>query len=300
VSKPIRPYVDRPVTDAVAASRLAAALAERLDLPDPILLRVGMNALFTSADVVIRVGCPSAEPDLGYALATRLSEAGIAVPQPATAEVVSAEAMSATAWQRIEPVADPIDWVRVGTMVRTVHALDRAVVPAGYPLPSPSGFPWWDFDAMLADVGPDIDEPALRGLRASIERHRGWDDFDQSAAVVCHGDVHPGNVLMTADGPVLLDWDLMCRAPAGWDHAMLLTLAERWGGDTAVYPAFADGYGADLRDDRAAQGLAELRNVAATLMRVRASRSNSAARPEADRRLEFWRGASDAPQWSAQ
>ena len=71
-------------------------------------------------------------------------------------------------------------------------------------------------------------------------------------AVVCHGDVHPGNVLMTVAGPVLLDWDLLCHAHPGWDHAMLLTLAERWGGDPAVYPAFAAGYGRSLADDRAA------------------------------------------------
>jgi hypothetical protein len=105
---------------------------------------------------------------------------------------------------------------------------------------------------------------------------------------------------MTADGPVLIDWDLMCTAPRGWDHAMLLTLAERWGGDPGAYPAFAAGYGASLADDTATRRYSELRNVAATLMRVRAGRTDPTARNEAERRLRFWRGDPGAPQWQAQ
>ena len=59
--------------------------------------------------------------------------------------------------------------------------------------------------------------------------------------MVCHGDVHPGNVIQSADGPVLLDWDLLCRGPAAWDHAPLMTWTERWGGEPGIYEAFADG-----------------------------------------------------------
>jgi hypothetical protein len=46
--------------------------------------------------------------------------------------------------------------------------------------------------------------------------------------------------------------------------------------------------------------IAELRLVAATLMRVRAARSNPSAKEEAELRLRFWRGDIDAPQWHAQ
>jgi hypothetical protein len=45
---------------------------------------------------------------------------------------------------------------------------------------------------------------------------------------------------------------------------------------------------------------AELRLVAATLMRVTAALVNPDARPEAERRLRFWRGDPDAPTWTAQ
>ena len=62
---------------------------------------------------------------------------------------------------------------------------------------------------------------------------------------------------------------------------MLLTLAERWGGDTGAYPAFADGYGESMADDVTTRRFAELRNVAATLMRC----VPGALIPSRDRRL---------------
>ncbi len=36
---------------------------------------------------------------------------------------------------------------------------------------------------------------------------------------LCHGDLHPGNVIMTADGPKFIDWGGATRAPAGLDLA---------------------------------------------------------------------------------
>jgi Ser/Thr protein kinase RdoA (MazF antagonist) len=118
--------------------------------------------------------------------------------------------------------------------------------------------------------------------------------------VVCHGDVHPGNVLMTADGPVLLDWDLLCWAPAAWDHAPLLRWADRWGGSAGGYDAYAAGYGTSFRGDPTAEAFGELRLVAATLMRVAAAIVDPAEGEEAERRLRYWRGDPDAPSWAAQ
>ena len=161
-------------------------------------------------------------------------------------------------------------------MVRAVHAL-AGDVPSGYPLPACDEFPWWRFDELLAEVGDLVDAAALAGLEATIERHRGWRQWVDG--VVCHGDVHPGNVVMTAAGPVLLDWDLLCLGPPGWDHAMLLRLP-RWGWPAGWYDEFAAGYGRSLADDPTAEALAELRLVAATLMRLRAARD----RPGGDAR----------------
>lgn len=295
-----RPYVDRPVGDVGMADAFAVDAARELGLAPPVRMRVGMNALYACDDVVLRVGRPSTRGALAVELAERLEDLGIRVPHPATLRVVERDGIVATAWHRIEAAAGPVDWVAVGGVVRRVHALRHADLPTGYPAPSPTAFPWWDFESVRADVAGDIDAGALAGIDGALDRHRDWRDLVTGGAVVCHGDVHPGNVVQTSDGPVLLDWDLLCTAHPGWDHAMLLTLAERWGGEPHVYRDFAAGYGRSLADDPAARAFAELRNVAATLMRVRAGRTDPAAREEAERRLRFWRGDPAAPPWRAQ
>ena len=110
-----------------------------------------------------------------------------------------------------------------------------------YPTPWCATFPWWQFERLLADVGDLLDAAALDA--ASTTRslaHAEWRGAIDRV-VLCHGDVHPGNVLQTDDGPVLIDWDLLCVGPAGWDHAPLMTWTERWGGEPGLYEAFADG-----------------------------------------------------------
>ncbi len=301
-----RPYVDRPVGDLSAATEAAAQVADALGLPRPRLLRVGMNAIFSAGDVVMRVGRPTAPASASIELAERLGAAGLRVARPVWSGGTEVGGLAVTVWERIEATGEPIDWRAVGAMVGRVHDLPPEVVPAGYPAPSPAAFEWWDFPALLAETAPAIDAAAHAGLVAAVERWPGWEAFEE--VVVCHGDVHPGNVMMAADGPVLIDWDLLCRAPRGWDHAPMMTWTARWGGPPGVYEAFSDGYGWSARGDRAAEAFAELRLVAATLMRVRAAMATPPSgpvagpdpRPEADLRLRYWRGEPGAPAWHAQ
>jgi Ser/Thr protein kinase RdoA (MazF antagonist) len=295
-----RPFVDTPPGPGDETLQAAVRAAAEFGLPAPLALRTGMNALYTCGDVIVRVGRTNAPAETAVVLAHHLADAGIPVPVPASERAVVVGELSVTAWHRIESSGAPVDWATVGRSVARLHGFPPQTLPAGVPLPLPTSFPWWRFDAMLDDAGPDLDAPARAGLRAAIERHRGWLDPDRDELVVCHGDVHPGNVMMTADGVVLLDWDLLCLGPRGWDHAPMMTWATRWGGRVGEYESFAAGYGRSMRGDRQAEAIAELRLVAATLMRVLATRRDPAAEQEAARRLQFWRGESDAPQWTAQ
>lgn len=296
-----RPYVDRRVVDTEAAHRAAIEAARRWQLPEPALLRTGMNSIFAAGERVLRVGRASAPAARSHELAGTLLRHGISALPPSDGMADDIDGFAVTAWQRIARVDLPTDWEAVGAAVARVHDLELSDVPAGYPVPSPTSFPWWNFDQLFDEVATSIDDDrAAAGLAAAIERHRSWVDSVTRSTVVCHGDIHPGNVLMTEAGPVLIDWDLLCTAPRGWDHAMLVTYAERWGGDADVYRAFASGYGRWLADDPATRRFAELRNVAATLMRLRAGRSDPAASAEAARRLRYWRGDADAPMWRAQ
>lgn len=297
-----RPFVDRPITDLRAADAAAAEAAEHWGLGRPRLLRVGMNAIYATADatgdMILRVSAPSAPAEAAVELAEFLADHGLRVPRPRRSEAVDLDELSVTCWERLIVTDDPIDWWAVGEMISRVHRLEPARLPPSYPLASPASFAWWDFRALVDEVGEDIDDTARAGLIDAIARHAGWQQFHDT--VVCHGDVHPGNVMMTADGPALIDWDLLCAAPAGWDHGPMMTWHARWGGPAGDYEAFAAGYGASLRGQPTAEALAELRLVAATLMRVKAARRDPSAAVEAERRLAYWRGDPDAPSWTAQ
>jgi Ser/Thr protein kinase RdoA (MazF antagonist) len=60
------------------------------------------------------------------------------------------------------------------------------------------------------------------GILTLIERLRPGDGL-------CHADLHPGNVIMTASGPRLVDWTGAVRAPVAFDlacgHIVLIELA---------------------------------------------------------------------------
>jgi hypothetical protein len=293
-----RAYLDRPVDDRVTAHAAARHAARHWGLAEPTLLRVGMNAIFVTDDHVLRVGTPNVPAGASIDLAVFLADAGLRVPMPAHDDVVEFEDLSVTCWEWLRSIDAPVDWAGVGAMVARLHEIAAPSLPPRIPLPSPTDLSWWDFPAMLARVDPVLDAAARVGIEAAIDRHRGWKEL--TGQVVCHGDVHPGNVVMTASGAVLLDWDLLCWAPPGWDHAPLLTWAGRWGGDRDAYHRFAAGYGAALDRDEVACCFAELRLVAATLLRLAAAMADPAAMPEAERRLRYWRGDPDAPMWTAQ
>ncbi len=258
-----------------------------------------MNALFTCGDdVMLRVSHTNAPPAQAVWLMERLRERGVRVPTLLRPEPVDVDGLAVFAIERLHPTGQ-IDWSEVGAMVRIVHEWPAAEVIGRYPLPHADTFPWWDTHAALTAVDDLLDEPARAGLAAAIEAHGGWPAL-VTDRVVCHGDVHPGNVLQAATGPVLLDWDLLCLGPPAWDHGPLMSWAERWGGDPAMYPEFAGGYGRSMVGDPLAESLATMRNVIATLMRVRAGRTDRAAAEEAEQRLRFWRGDPAAPMWRAQ
>jgi aminoglycoside phosphotransferase (APT) family kinase protein len=254
-----------------------------------------MNSLFTAGDeVVLRVGRRVVPAGFERHFLSSVSAIGVRTPRT-IADTDGPAGLFVTALERVHPHGE-VNWREVGAMIRRVHDLDPADLPG---LPFCGDFPQWQFDQLLDDVRADLDPLALRGLQAAVERADGWSERARQVPVVCHGDVHPGNVLPTGDGAVLLDWDLRCVGPAAWDHGPLMTWSSRWGGAPDIYEAFADGYGASLRGDWMGEHLAELRNVAATLLRVQAGRTDPAAAVESERRLRFWRGDPDAPPWTA-
>jgi Ser/Thr protein kinase RdoA (MazF antagonist) len=69
---------------------------------------------------------------------------------------------------------------------------------------------WMDAEFRLS--GDIVPKHIASGILALIDR------LQQPGDGLCHGDIHPGNVIMTADGPRLIDWTFSIRAPAALDH----------------------------------------------------------------------------------
>ena len=293
------PFVIEPPGDASVAAAAARIAAATWGLPEPEHLRTGMNALFVAGDeVVLRVSRTTAPAEQAVWLTSQLRRLGVRVPVQLRAQPLVSEGLAVYAIERLY-TAGAIDWRAVGAMIRRVHDWSSNEVVGRYPLPRCETFPWWNTTRVLADVDDLLDSSARHGLVAAINAHGGWSDRVTNR-VVCHGDVHPGNVMQTSSGPVIIDWDLLCHAPTAWDHAAVMTWTTRWGGDLTMYARYAAGYGRSLLDDPLAESVAVMRNVIATLMRVKAGRTDPAAAEEAERRLRFWRGDHDAPQWQAQ
>lgn len=77
-----------------------------------------------------------------------------------------------------------------------------------------------------------------------------WERVKDCPAGVCHGDLHRGNLLETADGKIyLLDFDTICKAPRMFDVAVMCDMTDYFNlqlddirTTRAVYKKFLDGY----------------------------------------------------------
>jgi spectinomycin phosphotransferase len=74
-------------------------------------------------------------------------------------------------------------------------------------------------------------EPGLRVLAATVGSLADAVQRRGAPLVVTHGEPHPGNVMRTATGPVLIDWDTVALSPPERD----LWLVERDDGETAAH-----------------------------------------------------------------
>lgn len=265
-------------------------------------LRAGANHVFRGGEAVIRVAAQSADVAGQVALARWLIAEDFPVPAPlGEAELIDGAWVSL--WEYV-PAATrrPIDFGQLGEVVARLHRVAPARLKDVVALPFCADAAWLAIDRRLAEVEAAgvLDASGLSVLRAASLALRGWQDrARQGMQVVCHGDVHPHNVLMRGDEVVIVDWDLICIGPAAWDHAALIPWADRYGGRPAAYPDFARGYGADGRESPLAQELAAVRLLAATLNTIAMAADDPRCAAEAKARMRYWSGDPAAPTWTA-
>ena len=141
-------------------------------------------------------------PDDWPAFEARQTEAvrAIGAPAPRVLDLVDIDGRSAIVFERID---GPSLWQQmldspadIDRLARDFAAIQRSLLGLGIP----QGLP--DFvDRLMRKIAnaPGLDdgerEEALQ-LASSLPR----------GAALLHGDLHPGNILMGAEGPVVIDW----------------------------------------------------------------------------------------------
>ncbi len=80
--------------------------------------------------------------------------------------------------------------------------------------PAPPDLVWLrdSVESSLRWAGSVLPEPIVQGMRVLLERLPPGDGL-------CHGDLHPDNVIVTEQGPRVIDWIGAVRAPAAFDLA---------------------------------------------------------------------------------
>ncbi|GAA2990215.1 phosphotransferase family protein [Actinokineospora diospyrosa] len=249
---------------------------------DPVVVRiVGSVALRHRVHKVVRVAKWFAENDVP---AVRLT-AGIEQP-------VCVGDYAATVWDAVPEYGVPPRAADLARLLRVVHALPE--------LPE---LPDWD---PLDDVRRRLGEAEglagddLEFLRDRVEqtdaRLRAL-SFPLPRGLV-HGDAHLGNLIPTAFGPVLCDFDSSCLGPPEWDMTPLAVGVSRFGEPAARYRELAVGYGFDVTLWSGFSVLREVRELKLITSVLPIMNSSPQVRPELLRRLRDFRTGDTSARWA--
>ena len=301
---PLRtPFVSQPVVDRGQALARAQLCAKELGATDLTPIRESMCSTFRANGSVLRVGHFTSDPSTAQRLATMLRSKEIRVPDVIATWQQDENGLGVIAYEDVRETDKVIEWREVGRIIRHLHTeVAPSDVPTGYPIASPTRLPWWNFGAMLTRLEATALVPTqqLSTLYEAAARGVEWSDIVETPPnVLTHGDVHPGNILMSEDGPVLIDWDLLSTATSLWDHVPLRAWSTPpWQGSADAYTAFAAGYGAVDWEEASLDVVVEMRNLAATVMKLIASASTGVIDEEAARRMEYWASPNMTARWT--
>ena len=248
-----------PVDDRTrTALGLARRAVERAghDAGDGAILRVASSVLveFPTAALVARVDTPAqaARASDHVRIARFLEERGV----PAVRSIDSPASVArdprgvVTLWRRVTFEERSPSAEELARAARALHDSTRD---------GPEDLPSFDpFDG----VADWLDRPVVRAskwfteLREQVDRRRTqWAERlpDASGEAVIHGDLNLDNVVITADGPVLLDLECTGIGPVSWDLVAPWVSVRRYGGPLEWYERFASAYGADVRQSASCQ-----------------------------------------------
>jgi hypothetical protein len=113
-----------------------------------------------------------------------------------------------------------------------------------------------------------------------------------------HGDAWAGNVVVTADGPVLLDLERFSLGPPEWDLVSTAVRFTTFGTMTAdQYEAFANAYGHDVLTWSGFEILRDIRELRVTCYAAQRASEDPSLHSEAALRVASLRGSRGPRPW---
>jgi Ser/Thr protein kinase RdoA (MazF antagonist) len=205
-----------------------------------------------------------------------------------------------TIWRLLDGEAGTVrDYCRLGIRLRLLHAVP---LPAEIWTWSPAARIAAWVDAICTQDVPWLPVGTMPWLQRRLaEARQRISSLDASVdEVFCHGDPHPGNLLRTADGDLLVDYEYAGVGPREWDLSEIRCHARRFGLTAADRHAFVTGYGADpfTAPGPAADTLVNVRELMLTTWAVYRTVTTGADPGQALLRLRSLRDPGRRLRWS--
>ena len=265
------------------------------------LLRLGENAIFRLAGdaTVVRVGRSLEHWDDAckeVAVARWLAEREIAAVSALPLEQpLEVDGHPVTFWQYLDGRRGRPDDVRdLADVLRQVHDLPK---PAEFVLPREN--PLERVEARIARARvPEDDQAFLRSLLEELSSALRNLRFALDECVI-HGDAHVQNLMVTAEGPQLIDFERVAWGQPEWDLAVTATeyvTAQFW--TTDEYEAFVDSYGFDVMDWSGFPVLRRVQELKMTTWLMQNVDESADIRAEYENRMEAIRAGGPRGAWT--
>nr|WP_238355036.1 aminoglycoside phosphotransferase family protein [Kribbella sandramycini] len=183
----------------------------------------------------------------------------------------------------------------VATVLKRLHA---SPLPSAFELP-----PVAPFVRLVEriDGAATLSADDRAWLRHQLSRLReafdGLPDGLPRAAI--HGDAWAGNVVVAADGPILLDLERFSVGPPEWDLVSTAVRLSTFGTMTAEeYAGFVESYSHDVLEWDGFEVLRDIRELRVTCYAAQRATENPALRSEASLRVACLRGLRGERPWT--
>ena len=287
----------------VVLASVGARIGAAVD--DARLLGLHSNAIFVlpSAGLVIRIATnPGAMTRVADSvrvtrwLASRRFPC--VVPADAPWQPLAVDGLVVSVWRYLPIVAEPAPRsAELGLLLRILHSEPFPPEP-----PAEMGDPFDGVASAIEEMPGVLSVTDHDWLTMRItELREVWRTMKfPHQPCLLHGDAHPGNLMRTTSGDVILgDWDHVAIGPREWDLAQLYYVRRRFIMPAAAdVDSFVEAYGWDLCQWPGLSSMIAIREITGLSSYIRTSAAKAYSRRELASRLRSLRTGDTTTRWN--